>query len=236
MRPDYTFYGLDIHRRFRNRSLFHFGNVANDVFGFMINAEGFTIYYGNLSTDLRAFVIKGIVAGAIDELFHIAVAFSANGANIDSDGSTLKLYLNNGLVGSNYDPWRYTDEKLFKFTMGGKAPLGLIEHSSSLVTTSVDSVISNLRIYNYCKSDFTDSMGNYFTDDSVELVPPSKMIEISQDNVTYYKVGDGELPFFYKQVPAGDSKEIYVRSVIPVGLTGKENRTAGITTIWDIGV
>jgi len=236
MRPDYTFYGLDIHRRFRNRSLFHFSNVANDVFGFMINSEGFTIYYGNLATDLRALVIKGIIAGAIDELFHIAVAFSANGANIDSDGSTLKLYLNNGLLGSNYDPWRYTDEKLFKFTMGGKVPLGLIEHSSSLTTTSVDSVISNLRIYNYCKSDFTDSMGNYFTDDSVDLVPPSKMIEISQDNVTYYKVGDAELPFFYEQVPAGDSKEIYVRSVIPVGLTGKENRTAGITTIWDIGV
>jgi len=79
-------------------------------------------------------------------------------------------------------------------------------------------------------------MNNTFANHSGDLLLPAKMVEISQDNVTYYKIGDENLPFFYEKVPAGDSAEIYVRSTIPAGLTGKEKRTAGITTSWDIGV
>jgi len=236
IRPDYTFGGLDIHRRFKNRSLFHFGNVANDVFGFMINSSGFNIYYGNATDDLSALVVTGIIAGAIDGLFHIAVVFSANGANLAGDNSSIKLYINNGLVATNYDPWTYTDEKLFKFTLGGKGSLALIQGSGSLETTSINSVVSNLRIYNYCKSDFTDSMNNTFSSYGNDLLLPAKMIEISQDNVTYYKVGDAELPFYYEKVPNGDTVQIYVRSTIPGGLTGQEDRTAGILTQWDIGI
>ena len=236
LRPDYTFGGLDIHRRLKNRSLFHLGNVANDVFGFMINSEGFNLYYGNLATDMSALLVKGIIAGAIDELYHIGVVFSANGKNLAGDSSTIKLYINNGLVATNYVTWDYTDEKLFKFTVGGKAPLSLIEHSGSLETTSIDGVMSNLRIYNYCKVDFTDSMNNTFTDASSDLLLPAKMIELSQNNLTYYKIGDMNLPFFYKKVPAGNTIQFYVRSIIPDDLTGKEDRTAGIVTSWDIGV
>lgn len=237
LRPDYTFAGLDEFNRFKNRSLFHFGNVANDVFGCMISSEGINVYYGNLVNNMRALLIKGIVTLAIDNLFHIAVSFSANGENLDIDNSTIKFYINGSPVASNYDPWDYTDEKLFKFTLGGKSPLAMVEHSSSLTTGSVDGVISNLRIYNYCKSNFTDSMNNDF-DESVsdDLLIPSKMIEISQDNVTYYKVGDAALPFLYEKVPSGNSVQIYVRSTIPGGLTGKEGRTAGILASWDIGV
>jgi len=235
LRPDYTFGGLDIHRVLKNRSMFHFGNVANDVFGLMINSAGINIYYGNSTYDFRSMVVTGILAGAIDGLFHIAVAFSATGRNLDG-GSSIELYINGGLVASNNDPWSYTDEKLFKFTLGGKGSLALIEGSGSLETTSINSVVSNLRIYNYCKSDFTDSMTNTFTSYGNNLLLPGKMIEISQDNVTFYKVGAAELPFFYKKVPAGDTVQFYVRSVIPGGLTGKEARTAGILTQWDIGV
>jgi len=120
--------------------------------------------------------------------------------------------------------------------MGGKAPLSVIEHASSLKTTSVDGVISNLRIYNYCKSDFTDSMNNTFSENGNDLVLPSKMIEISQDNVTFYRVGAAELPFSYDKVQAGDTVQIYARSIIPNGLTGKEDRTANVVVNWDIGV
>jgi hypothetical protein len=236
MRPDYTFVGNDSNRVFKNRALFHFTNVANDVFGAVINAEGINIYYGNLAYDLRALVVQGIIEGAVDGLYHIAVAYSANALNLDSDGSCIKFYLNNGLVATNYDSWRYTDDKLFKFTLGGKAPLGVIEHSTSLETTSIDSVVSNLRIYNYCKADFTDSMNNTFSKNSTDLLRPSEMIEISQDNVTYYKVEAAELPFFYEKVPANDTVSFYVRSILPRDLTGKEDRTAGIITSWDIGV
>jgi len=237
LRTDYNSAGLDEFSRFKNRSLFHFGNVAGDVFGCMINSEGINVYYGNVGTDLRALVIKGVVGLAVDSLFHIAVAFSANGKNLDSDGSTIKLYINNNVVATNYDIWSYSDDKLFKFTFGSKAPFGLIEHASSLETTSINGVMSNLRIYNYCKSDYTDSMTNDFSETTTDdLLIPSKMIEISKDNLTFYKVGDPELPFFYEKVPAGDTVKIYVRTILPDDLTGKEDRTAGIVTSWDIGV
>jgi len=235
LRPDYTFVGYDIHRRFKNRSLFHFSNVANDIFGCVINSNGINIYYGNLATDMRAMIVTEFIVGAIDRLFHIAVVFSANGKNIGGN-SSIKLYINGGLVATNHDPWSYSDEKLFKFTVGGKAPLAIIEHASSLETTSIDGVVSNLRIYNYCKSDFTDSMNNTFSANGNDLLLPAKMIEISQDNVTFHRVGDAELPFFYEEVPAGDTVQFYVRSTIPNGLTGKEDRTAGIVTSWSIGV
>jgi hypothetical protein len=235
MRPDYTFAGLDIHRRFRNRSLFHLGNVANDVFGFMINDTGFNIYYGNTATDMRAMVVTGVIAGAIDNLFHMAVSFSANSKAMGG-AATIKLYVNGGLMATNHDPWTYTDEKFWKFSIGGKAPLAMVEQSGSLETTSIDSVISNLRIYDYCRTDFTDSMNNTFSENGLDLLTPSKMIEISQDNVTYYKVGDAELPFIYEKVPVGDSVQVYVRTILPDGLTGREDRTAGIVTSWDIGV
>jgi hypothetical protein len=67
------------------------------------------------------------------------------------------------------------------------------------------------------------------------LTKPSKMIEIS-DNVTYYKVGDPELPLFFEKVSPGTTIPIYVRSIVPRELTGKEKRTSGIVASWEIGV
>jgi len=236
LRPDYSFVGQDAFGRYRGRSLFHFANVANDVFGMIINSSGINIYYGNISSGLSSLLIENLFTGVIDGLYHIAVVFSANGRNLDVDSSSIKFYINNSVVATNYDTWEYSDEKLFKFTLGGKAPLAFMEGGTRLETTSVDGVISNLRVYNYCRTDFEDSMSNSFRDDLTDLLLPAKMIEISQDNVTYYKVGAAELPFFYEKVPAGDTVQIYVRTTIPAGLTGKEDRTAGIVTSWDIGV
>ena len=236
-RPDYNFLGVDVNRNFKNRSIFHFGNVANDVFGMLINTKGFNFYYGNLSTDFSAMIAQGLsVINPIDQLYHFAIVVSSNGRNISSDGSTIRFYMNNGLVAINRDTWSYSDDKLFKFTLGGKAPLNIVRDSNAVATVSADGVISNLRMYNYCRNDFTDSMNNTFSEYGGDLLRPAEMIEISQDNVTYYKIGDAELPFFYEKVPTGDSVNFYVKSKIPFGLTGKESRTAGIITSWDIGV
>jgi hypothetical protein len=235
-RPDYTFAGQDEFRRFKNRALFNFGNVVNDVFGMMFTSNGVVFYFGNMSTNFSALLIKGLTAEPIDKLFHFGIVFSSNGRNISGDNSTIRFYINNYMVGINYEPWEIIDNKLFKFTFGGKGPLGLIEQASSLTTSSVDGVVSDLRIYNYCKTDFTDSMSNIPDETRISgLVNPSEMIEIS-DNVTYYKVGDPELPLFFEKVSPGTTIPIYVRSIVPKGLTGKEKRTGGIVASWDVGI
>ncbi len=236
-RPDYSFSGQDEFRRFKNRSLFNFGNVVNDVFGMMFTSNGVVFYFGNMSTNFSAFVIRGLTANPIDKLFHFGIVFSSNGKNIGADNSTIRFYINNYLIGVNYEPWEIIDNKLFKFTFGGKGPLGLIEQASSLETSSIDGVVSDLRIYNYCKTDFTDSLTNISDEDRIfGLTQPSKMIEISSNNVTFYKVGDSELPFLFEKVPIDATIPIYVRSIVPKGLTGKENRTSGVIASWNIGV
>lgn len=237
LRPDYTFAGLDEFGRFKNRSIFHFGTVINDVFGMTITSYGVVIYFGNMADDLAAFVVSGITASAIDNLFHFGIVFSNNGQRMGADNSTIRLYINNFLMGTNYQTWDILDSKSFKFTFGGKSPLGLIEQAGSLDTSSVDGVLSNLRIYNYCKTDFTDSLQNIPDKQRVgNLTSPSKFIEISSDNVTFYRVGAPQLPFLIEKVPAGTVVPIYIRSIVPATLTGYESRTSGIVASWDVGV
>ena len=82
-----------------------------------------------------------------------------------------------------------------------------------------------------------DSMEN-LSDESRLTDPflPSKLIEISDDNVTFYKVGAAQLPFRFKEVPEDDTVPIYVRSIVPAEITGYERRTSGLYVSWDVGV
>jgi hypothetical protein len=237
LRPDYNFNGLDEFRRFRNRSIFHFGNVNNDMFGMLINANGINIYYGNLAEELDALVVQGFSGTAIDGLWHFGIVFSNTGEKIGGDNSTIRVYMNNYLVASNYRTWEIKENKSWKFALGGKVPLVLVQFASSLVTTSLEGVVSDLRIYNYCKTDFSDSMKN-LSDESRIYNPysPSKLIEISDDNVTFYKVGAPELPFKFELVEADEVVPIYVRSIVPKDITGYESRTSGLYVSWDVGV
>ena len=237
LRPDYNFSGLDEFRRFRNRSIFHFANVLNDVFGMMINSNGIVFYFNNLADEINGFLVQGLTADAIDQIWHIGIVFSNNGKHIGSDNSTIRFYLNNRLVATNYATWEIGDNKSWKFTLGGKAPLALIEFASSLETTSIEGVISDLRIYNYCKTDFSNSLLNL--PDSSRLVNPylpSKLIEISSDNVTFYRVGANGLPFRFEKVQPNEIVPIYIRSIVPSDITGFERRTSGIVASWDVGV
>lgn len=238
LRPDCTFFALDEFRRIKNRSLFNFNNVTGEVFGMMFTSGGIAIYFGDLAADLRSFVISELSLNTIDELFHFGIVFSNNGKHIGADNSTIRLYVNNFLVAVNYDTWPITDNKSFKFTLGGKGPLALTGDSSTLFSSSLDSVISYLRIYNYCKTDFSDSLENMPDGERIgNLILPSKLIEISRDNnLTFHKVGDSELPFCFEQVNPGSITPIYVRSIVPSTLTGYEDRTSGIVASWHIAV
>jgi homoserine acetyltransferase len=140
------------------------------------------------------------------------------------------------LIAKSTTKWKVGDEKHFHFVFGGQNLLvqkmqGFIPKSSS-----VDGVISNIKIHNYCKTDFRDSIRSADIEDEILLTKPCDLIEISKDNVTFYKVGDAELPFFFKNVLSDGVVPVYVRTTIPNGLTGKEKRTAELLGQWDIGI
>ena len=236
VRPDWDLTAKDTYREFKFRSLFHFGNVANDILGASITPLGIEVYHGNLMDDLTLFRITDLDFGGIDQIMHMAFVFSNDGTNIGNDGSTLRVYVNSVLIAKSTIIWKVSDEKHFNFIFGGQSLLmqkmqGFIPKSSS-----VDGVISNIKIHNYCKTDFRDSIRSADIEGDILLTKPSDLIEISKNNVTFYGVGDEELPFYFKNVPSNEVVPVYVKTTIPKGLTGKEKRTAEILGQWDIGV
>jgi hypothetical protein len=234
-RPDYNFAGIDYVNRFKHRSVFYFGNSSGDTFGMSVGSSGLIIYYGN-KNDLRALVIGGLSIIELDSLLHIGVVYSANGL-ATGDNATIKVFINNQLIGMSFDTWNVLDSKLFKFTFGGQGMLALKEFDASFHASAVDGVVSELKMYNYCKTNFYKSLMKLPDDEKGDtLIKPSKFIEISSDNLTFYKVGAAQLPFVFNQVPPGGIIPIYYRTVLPKELSGAEKRTSAILASWDIGV
>jgi hypothetical protein len=236
IRPDWNWDGMDRYFDFKYRTLFHFGNVTNDVFGAAISAKGLEIYFGNVLNDFNIFVVTGFNFSAIEKIFHMAFVFSNDGAGISSDGSTIRFYINNQLIAKSYVTWTINDDKHFNFVLGGQGLLVQKRQGFDYASSAVDGVICRLKIHNYAKTDYSD----YISDDPRNIVrsllKPSNFIEISKDNVTYNKVGSTGLPFFFNDVPAGESVPIWVKISLPKELTGAEKRTAQILGSWDIGV
>jgi len=233
LRPDYDPSGVDTFGTFKQRNLFCLTSTANDMLGAMIFGEEIGFYFGNLTDTPRVFWIPIDGFWTADETVHFAFVFSNDGTGM-GNSDTLRLYVNNILIDFVTTPWNVYDNRRFRFNLGGKAPF-TINAENPAPGSSIDGVISDLKIHNYCKVDFTDSLVGT-NSDVVEMVRPSQLIELSKDNLTFYNVDSGELPFVFEEVPDNNEVIVYVRNNIPKGLTGDEKRTAGIIASWDVGV
>jgi len=200
-----------------------------------VSANGFEVYYGNILNGLETFVIPDIAFAGIDTPFHLAVVVSNDGTGT-VDNSTVQVYINNNIIAKGYGTWSMGDSKHFKFILGGQSLLSQKAHSLDIKSSSVDAVVSNFKIYNYCKNDFISSMTTVDLDEGTVLEGSANFIEISTDNLTYYNIDSEELPFIFRDVPADDVIDVFVRTVIPKGLTGAERRTSGVMGSWDVGV
>jgi hypothetical protein len=233
LRPDYDTTGADTFFEFKQRNLFCFTSTANDMLGAVIFGNELGIYFGNLteSTNILWIPITGVWAA--DDTIHLAFVFSNDGTGMDNS-DTIRVYINNSLIGFITNTWSVYDRRHFRFVLGGKAPY-TINAENSVPGSSIDAVVSDLKIHNYCKVDFSDSLEGA-TGEVAQLVVPSQLIELSRDNLTFYNVDSGQLPLVFEEVAADAEVTVYVRSVIPKGLTGSEKRTAGIIASWDVGV
>jgi hypothetical protein len=181
-------------------------------------------------------VISGIEHDVLDKVTHMAFVFSNNGTGISSDASTIRLYLNNVLVAKIHNKWTVSDKKHFTFLFGGPSPLLKKASDYDYYSSAVDGVLSRLRIFNYCKTNFDDSIRNDESLAQRSLTKPNEFVEISKDNLTFYRIGSDQLPFFFEDVPAGETVPVWVKLNLPRNLTGREKRTAKILGSWDIGV
>jgi len=236
IRPDWDFTGKDSFNDFKFRALFHFSNVANDIFGAAISVRGIEVYYGNLFSNLNTLVISNLPFSPADTLVHMAFVCSNTGEKISSDSSTVRVYINNTLAGKADTKWEVSDNKYIDFKLGGQGIIPIRSFSSKAVSSSIDGVVCRLKIHNFCKTDFTEAITDSSDNYKGTLTKPSEFVEISSDNVTYHRVDSPDLPFFFEDVPAESSIPIWVRVVVPKGLSGSEKRTAQLIGSWDIGV
>lgn len=235
IRPDWGIDGKDSYNDFKYRSLFHLGNVANDVFGAAVSNKGMEIYYGNLHKGFGIFVVEGLYGDIIDKPIHLGFVVSNTGSGIDTSNCTIKVYMNNVPVGAFYKKWETVGDDQFHFIFGGQNLLAQKQYGFSTTSSSLDGVVSDLKIYNYCKTNFSDSLEGV---PSVRdgLRKPCEFVELSDDNVTFYRLGDEALPLFFEGVEENETIPVYVRTILPRDLTGLEKRTATIIGSWDVGV
>ena len=234
MRPDYDPNGLGDFNSLKNRSLFVMSNVAQDFLGATIVDENLVVYFGNLNDDLLIFETEITGYWNIRDVVHIAITWSNNGTEISSDGSTVRVYVYGELQSKMFDTWDVNDDKKINFYLGGRPPFSIVQNYGAEIS-SIDAVVGHLRLYNYCKTNFDDTIYNVNINPE-PLTDPSQFVEISKDNLTFYKVGDPNLPLFWENVSSNMVVPIYVRTVLPRTLTGKELRTANIIAYWDVGV
>ncbi len=236
IRPDWNWDGTDRYHDFKYRTLFNLGNIANDIFGAAISNNGIEVYFGNILKDFNIFTTGGFISSSLDNIFHIAFVFSNTGTCIDSDGSTIRIYINNQIVSRSLITWKISDVKHFNFILGGQGLLAQKSQGFDSTSSAVDGVICRLKIHNYCKIDYSDYTSDIPENFSKSILKSNNFIEISKDNVTFNKVGSIELPFLFKDVLPEEIIPIWVKVLLPKDLTGSEKRTAQLISSWNIGV
>jgi hypothetical protein len=221
-KPDYNYYGMDTFFQFDSRTIFCYSNIANDIFGlYLLKGRGFAIVTGN--SDFMNIEYVGSDPDYyfdIGDVFHIAFVWSNDGTAIDSHGTTIRLYINNQLIGSSQSQWEIRETKSSRLIIGG----AVSQKATSEDPTTIWGAVDNLKVYNYCKTDFTDYIIEGIS--SIDILSPNSFLEISQDGTNFYDRNSDQLPLIYENVPVGASRTVWVRTNIPDDLTGLEKRTA----------
>ena len=202
-------YGIDSFGNMHSRSLFTMVNNNNDVVSFGIRSgDWFAPNVGHVRKYLNLFEIDNSFLSSdyvffINDVVHVAVVWSNNGKYIDN-GDTIRLYINGELIARNNVAWSVDDTKAISIRLGG---------SNTQLALNSDSygsaIFSNVKIYNYCKTHFTPNEEDINND---KIYTPNEFIQISSDGVNFYGRGSDKLPIVFPQVPAGDSRTIYVRT------------------------
>jgi hypothetical protein len=177
------------------------------------------------------------------DTFHVALVWDAEG-RVGDQGATLALYINGEPVFGTDQTWDAIREGGATVMFGGEVGQRFAstpDNSTALLYTAVPTMpaqntasawglLENLKIYNYPRTNFDDRNSRNL--ERTQLLTPSEMIEISTDGVNFSGVGSSELPLVVRNVSAGDSVTAYIRTIIPKGLTGEEQRDASLLVRW----
>lgn len=202
-------YGSDVFGKTNSRVLFTLVNNNNNIVSLGIESGGwFVPILGHIRDEFNTYratdsEIRSSTRMNRDQIYHIGFVWSNDGSFTDN-GDTMRLYVNGVLNASSKEPWDLYDTKAALLKLGG--PNTQLAYNFDIWGGGI---FENVKIYNYCKTDF--NLGYEGIDKDI-VYTPNDFLEISTDNVNFYGLGSINLPFVFEQVPAGESRTVYIRS------------------------
>jgi hypothetical protein len=202
-------HGRDIFDIISSRTLFSIINNNNEIIGLSIKSSNwFEVISGHVRKNLQIFNIgeedlpfKAFINR--DEVVHLAITWSNDSRFMDND-DTIRFYLNGELLCVGKATWEVGDTKSAVIRLGG-----CNTQMAANKNFFGSGIFDNVKIYNYPKTEFDINIEGVEKDLSFF---PNDFIEISKNNIDFYGPGSTNLPFEFLQVPAGETKTIYVRS------------------------
>jgi len=205
----YDSYGRDAFGNSASKTLFTLTNNNNDVISLGLKAGAwFEPVTGNIRSGLNKFDTEfaNLIGDNLIEvggIVHLALVWSSDGKLLDND-DTVRLYLNGEAIYASQVKWEVNDTKSVNIKFGG---------SNTQLAYNRESygagIFDNIKLYNFPKTEFNP----YQQDISRDVTyTPNEFLEVSPDNINFYGVESANLPIIFEQVPAGDTKIIYLRS------------------------
>jgi hypothetical protein len=222
--------GLDLYGNINSRTLFTLVNNNNDIVSLGIrSASWFEVGVGNAKTNYKIIYLHDSEK-ILPEFYisykvpmHVALVWSNDGMNTDN-GDTVRLYLNGVLVLASKDPWTIGDAKSVNLRLGG-ANTFLAYNNDAFGSA----IFENLRVYDYCKTFFDIEKQSPIEDSAIT---PNSFVELSKDGINFYKVSDGQFPFIFEQVPAGEKVPIFIRTNKDSSFKSCSKKTANLEITW----
>ncbi len=190
----------------RDHTLFRIFNEDGFVLGGFMTGVGLRIYMSDgtnhyFLTDNSSVRLKPGVSSHFAVTWDLLGRKSTDSIRVYIDNVLSSSFLLEAIEGGEFKP-----NPGATLMLGGYAWGGVTERRVS----SVDGTVSNLKVFNFAKTDFAFSMENQ----GLEVIRPSDdLIEISLNGVDYFGSadrGDG-LPLLYRNVAPGQTFNVYIR-------------------------
>lgn len=212
----------------RDHTIFRFFNSDGYVMAAYMTGEGLRVYF---TDDIKHYFLddnNSPLSILVGQNTHFAVTWDLLGQDLED---AVRVYIDGKLSSS----FKVSDVLSDGFTPNPNVMLvlGGIGWDGVIIplADSVGGVIDNLRVYNYPKTDFTNSIEN----EGLEHIrPPDDLVEISVDGTNFYgrEARGDELPLLVRNVGPGDSFNVYVRNKSVPGQVARDRQ--GRTSFLEI--
>lgn len=188
-------------------TIFRFQNNFGYYITMMMSTAGIQIFLSN-GTDTLAHLDDSYGSIISGTRHHIALTW-----DFREESSSLFQFFIDGVLSSEY----FRSSLTVDFDLRGMTNTYLIfggktwEGYSTREVTGLDGALDNVKLYNYAKKDFTDSLT---IEGFKTLKKSTELLQLSLDGVNFYGYEDrgAGIPLLVRNVTPGDSFDVYLKA------------------------